>query len=492
VTNGFKLKIWDQVAVSAVAWIMLAVLVISDSVINWSVADTETSESIDLEDNKQSTLEDLDTEYDTRYVDQLTLPRVAAPLASSAKVESLTAFGRRTQRNVNPAPGANVGANTGFFPTLTIRANSRKNPARVAGGEDQTDDSIGIGLDLKYRGLINSRHIYELGASTARENFDEFVTLDAKNTLFSAALRLDMTQKLKTDLYASHAKNDDTRGVTATRLLDPNEPNDEYEETDYGGRITIGRRTNPVQIVVGAERSKIDFTNNEQSERDREDDQFSAGLYLNISPKTSLFLVGQQTDITYESALSADFDSRNTELNIGIGWEPTYISSLLLRFGGIEKTFVDSEFEDQDTESYLGKFTWLPSDLSTLSLYASKTYEESIDRSSPVIESVLSGVTLGHSFTDRFRAQAFLNFIEDDLINVRQDEITDYGIGLFYNIKRWMEVGGSWSRTERDSTDSAAAYDSELFSLSLTVRPRFNREFGDSEIHTSDDLRKLE
>jgi hypothetical protein len=470
---------------------MLAVLVINDSFLNWSVADTETSESIDSGDNKQGNLEDLDTEYDTRYVDQLTLPRVAAPLASAAKVESSTAVGRGTQRNVNPAPGANVGANAGFFPTLTIRANSRKNPARVAGGDNQTDDSIGIGLDLKYRGLINSRHIYELSASTAREDFDEFVSLDAKNTLFSAALRLDMTQKLKADLYTSYAQNDDTRGVTATRLLDPNEPNDEYEEADYGGRITIGRRTNPVQIVVGAERSNIDFTNNEQSERDREDDQFSAGLYLNVSPKTSLFLIGQQTDIDYESPLSAEFDSRNTELNLGIGWEPSYISSLLLRIGRIEKSFEDSEFEDQDTESYLGKFTWLPSDLSVLSLYVSKTYEESIDRSSPVIESVLSGMNLGHSITDSFRAQAFINFIEDDLINVRQDEITDYGIGLYYNINRWMEVGGSWSRTERDSTDPAAVYNSELFSISLTVRPRFNREFGDSEIHTGDDLRRL-
>ncbi|MGI9319000.1 MAG: outer membrane beta-barrel protein [bacterium] len=476
----------------AVRWFTLSIALVYFSAPRWSFAGAEALGTTGAGSDGQAVLEELDTDFDTRYVDQLTLPRVAAPLASSVKLESSGAVGRNTQKNVNPSRGANVQANTGFFPTLVFRVNSRDNPARVAGGEDQNDESIFIGLDLKYRGLINSRHMYELSAAASSEDFDEFTSLDSDISEFAAALRLDMTSKLKADLYTSYADSEDSRGVTATRLLDLDTLNDEYKEITHGARVTIGRRTNPVQVVIGAERSDIDFTNNDQDQRDREDEQFLAGLYLNLSPRTSIYLLGDHTDIDYESTVSGEFDSENTQLSLGVGWEPSYSTSLLLQLGNIEKSFEQSGFEDQDTESYLGKFTWLPSDLSTLNLYASQTYEESVDLNAPVIESILSGISFGHRFSDSIRGQAYLNYIEDDLINVRQDEITDFGIGLFYNIRRWLQIGATWARTERESTDPEATYDSELLSLSLIITPRFNREFGDSEIHTGEDLRGLE
>ena len=473
-------------------WLTPMVFVMNVFVADGAIADTETADSVGATADTQPTLERLDTEYDTRYVDQLTLPRVAVPIASASTLESTADVGRNTQKSINPSRGANVQANAGFFPRLVIRYASRDNPARVAGGDDQSDDTLFVGLDLKYRGLIKSRHLYEVGASIASEEYDELTSLDTENREFTAAVRLDMTEKLKADLYSSYAERDDSRGTTATRLLDPEELNDEYEETTYGGRITIGRRSNPLQIVIGAEQSDIDFTNNDQDQRDRDDDRLLAGLYFNVSPVTSLFISGEQTDIDYESSTSAEFDSRNTEVVLGVGWEPSYGSSLLLQIGNIEKSFDNSDFADEDTESYLGKFTWLPNDVSTLNFYASKTYEESVDLESPLIESVLTGVSLAHSFTHALRGQAYYNFIEDDLISVRQDEITDYGIGLFYDINRWIEIGATWARTERDSTDLDAVYNSELFSVSLAITPRFNREFGDSKIQTGEDLRGLE
>ena len=457
-----------------------------------SLADTASAGPADGATDDERRLESLDTAYDTRFVDQLTLPRVAAPLASASTLESSAVVGRNTQNSINPSRGANVQANTGFFPRLVIKHSSRDNPARVAGGDAQSDDTLFVGLDLKYRGLIKNRHLYEVGASVSSEEYDEFVNLDTENLEFTAALRLDMSEKVKADLYSSYSESNDSRGVTATRLLEAEEFNDEYEDTTFGGRVTIGRRSNPLQIVLGAEHSDIDFTNNEQGQRDREDDRLLAGLYFNVSPVTSIFVSAEQADIEYESIASADFDSRNTEVVLGVGWEPSYRSSILLQVGGIEKSFDDSQFEDQDTDSYLGKYTWLPNDLSTLNFYASKTYEESVDLESPLIESVLTGVSVGHSFTDDFRGQAYYNFIEDDLINVRQDEITDYGIGFFYNVSRWVEIGATWARTERDSTETDAVYNSELFSISLTIKPSLNREFGGSSVQTGEDLRGIE
>lgn len=487
-----KEKTRHPAVVISVTWLIPTVFFIGGFCLDQSLADTASTNRGDATSDKEMRLEELGVEYDTRYVDQLTLPRVAAPLASASALESSAGVGRNTQKSINPSAGANVQANTGFFPRLVIRRSSRDNPARVAGGEDQSDDSLFVGLDLKYRGLIKNRHLYEVGALVSGEEYDELVTLDTEKLDLSAALRLDITEKLKTDLYTSYLESNDSRGITATRLLDTEEFNDEFEDTTFGGRVTIGRRSNPLQLVFGAEYSNLDFTNNDQSQRDREDDQLLAGLYFNVSPVTSLFVSGKQTDIDYKSNASADFDSRNTEVVLGLGWEPSYSSSILLQVGNIDKSFNNSQFEDQDTDSYLGKFTWLPNGLSTINLYASKTYEESVSRESPLIESVLTGVNLAHNFTDAIRGRAHYNLIEDDLINVRLDEISDYGFGLFYRIRRWIEFSATWARAERDSTDANAVYNSEIFSISLAITPRFNRDFGDSRIQTGGDLRGVE
>lgn len=481
-----------RAATGFIRGLSVSVLAVSGGLSTGLSADTSLESTTSAETNGQQRLEELDTEYDTRYVDQLTLPRVAAPLASSVSLEATAPAGRNTQDNINPPRGANVQANTGFFPSLTISADRRSNPARVAGGENDTDNSVRIGLDLRYRGLVNDRHIYELNASALSESFDTFTSLDSDNNQIGAAITLDMSEKLKTDLYASYADLEDSRGITATRDLDIDEPNDKFTDKTVGGRITLGRRTNPIQILLGANHSEIDFTNNDQGQRDRVDERIFAGLYLNLSPKTSFFWNGAQTDVDYKENVSGEYDSENNEIVFGVGWEPSFSTSVLLQAGSIEKSFKDSNFEDQDGDSYLGKFTWLPSRFTSLNLYMSQTFEESVNLNSPVIESALSGINLTHSFTEAFRGQLYLNYIEDNLVNVRQDEIADYGIGLFYDIRRWLRLGATWARTERNSTDPIADYDSDLFSLTLTLKPKINNTFGDYNIHTREDLRGIE
>ena len=170
--------------------------------------------------------------------------------------------------------------------------------------------------------------------------------LDSENINLGAALRLDMTEKLKVDVFGSRSENSDPRGSTATRILTPAIENDEYEETALGARVTIGRRTNPIQVSLGVQRSDLDFTNNNQDQRDREDDRVTAGVHFNVSPRTSFFVSGSQTDIDYEQAVSGSFDSTNTSVNIGVGWEPSYTTSLLLQAGEAEKEYDQPGFDD--------------------------------------------------------------------------------------------------------------------------------------------------
>ena len=211
-----------------------------------------------------------------------------------------------------------------------------------------------------------------------------------------------------------------------------------------------------MQLVFGAEQLDLDFTNNDQQSRDREDTRLESGIYLNLSPRTSLFLTGWQTEIDYVEETSSEFDSTDTNLNVGIGWEPSAALSLLLEVGQIKKDFDDPVQEDQDTDSYRGKLSWLPTAYTTVNFYASRTFEETTVRTSPVTISDLLGVSFSHAFTSSIRGRAYYNLIDDELVDTRMDEITDYGVGLYYDVNRYLSLGLSWDRTERDSTDPLA------------------------------------
>ena len=182
----------------------------------------------------------------TELVDSLSLPAVAVPVATGASPQTTAPVGRNTSVNLAAPAGVQANANLGFFPSLTLSVSKRDNPARIAGGEDQNDVSWTIVPVLVYRGAIRDRHIYELGASASRESFDELVSLDNDSYNLNAALRLDLTEILKVDLYGDTGQGSDTRGGTATRLLPPGVENDTYEQSRYGGRVTIGRRSNPI------------------------------------------------------------------------------------------------------------------------------------------------------------------------------------------------------------------------------------------------------
>ena len=481
------LKSWKRAGVATIACGIVSLAGCSSYRQTEVLADDQLPDSHNEELRAQ--LDQLGVDYDTEFVDQLTLPRVTAPIVTATSLQTTAPVGRNTHEQINPPRGANAQSNLGFFPTLSITATSQNNPGRVAGGDNQTDVSFILIPTLKYRGTIKNRHVYEISASSATESYDELSSLDSDNLQLSASIKLDLSDKVKTDIYGVRGESSDPRGTTSTRILDADAVNDEFVEQLLGARVTLGRRTNRLQLSAGVETTELDFTNNQQDQRDRQDDRVSAGVYLNLGPKSSVFLSGSKTNVDFEQPSSDIFDSTNTQISVGLGWEPNYTTSLLLQAGNLEKDFDDATFDDQDVTSYLGKISWLPTEFTSLNFYTSRAFEETTSRNSPVTVSDVFGVNLEHAFTDIFRGQVFINFIDDELIGLRQDETVDYGIGLFFNVNRTLSLGAGWSHIERESSDPSANFESDSYYITATLKPRVSKDFGEPEIQTSDSLR---
>ena len=233
-----------------------------------------------------------------------------------------------------------------------------------------------------------------------------------------------------------------------------------------------------MQLVLGADQDDIEFTNNNQSHRDREDTSVQAGLYWNTGPRTSLFARIRKRDIDYVVASQSGFDSDETYTTVGVGWEPSFNTSIIFEIGNLEKDLVDPNLTDYDDTTYTGRMNWRATNNTRLGFYTTLRTEEIHGlRFTPISKTELYGIDIWHSFTDRIRGQAFYNHIDDDLVNVRQDEIEDYGVGLFYDVTRWLTVGANWQKTVRESTDPAAEYDTDSWNFTASFVGKQNPEF---------------
>ena len=432
--------------------------------------------AVKTKDEQGTDSESDDNEGDEPYA----LPQDASPVVVDSNLQTGSPIGHNTQTALTRPRGVRSDSTTGFFPSLTIGAGKESNPRRAPGevATNTTDTVIRITPAIVYRGRINNRHTYELGAAARTESFESFTNLDSNSVVLTSALNLDITAVLQGDIFASHEEGSDIRGATATREVDPFESRDEYKRDNIGGRITIGRRSNILQLVLGVDQDQIKYTNNNQNHRDREDNSFRAGLYWNVGPRTALFLNGRYTELNYIHPAQSGYDSEETSTTVGVGWEPSYSTSVVVEMGNLVKDLKDTTLEDYDDLTYAGRAYWHATNNTTLGVYGSLITEETIALDSPYIVSELIGANLSHSFTERFRGQTYWNQIEDDIVNIRQDDITDFGVSVSYDLKRWLYVGVGWRQYTRESTDPDFDYEAETVSFYLGLKGSKEGKFG--------------
>jgi hypothetical protein len=394
-----------------------------------------------------------------------TLPRVTAPTAVGASPNLAAPPGSSTYRELAPPAGVDRGLIEGFYPALTIAASRHSDALRDGSG--QSDTSYSLIPELVWRfGL--GRHDVQLGYGAVYQWYDEFDSEDYSNQALRAALGLDLTEILNADLYAWWIEGEEARGSTGSRLNLGSEK-DEYDDTGVGGRVTLGRRTNTLQLHLGAETADLDYTNNNQDARDRTIDRVEGGLFWNITARTALFLDASQADIDYDLG-EPGRDSTETITGVGVSWEASVASSFIVKVGNLEKEYDDPAIAGYDDDTWLAKMVWAPRDRTRFNFYTSKRTEESADFAARFYVSELVGASLNQALGDRWNLNLYGNSIDDEYDSGRVDDISDYGVSLAVDLADWLAAGVAYSRFKRDSNDPDAVYDDDIITVFLTGR----------------------
>ncbi len=381
-----------------------------------------------------------------------------------------------TQGMLTPLPDALRDELRGFFPSLTLGLQYHTNVRRTPGFEE-SDLAFVIAPELAYRTRFNGRHGGEIRYSANFLRYRDLDDEDVTNHSLDGALRFDLSPKLDVRLFGQYSDAQEERGASGTRTFTDEQP-DEVEVLRYGGEIILGRPTQALQFAVGLTRSDWDYQNNDQQFRNRRNDRIHGILFYNLSPKTSLFLEANHTDIDYDDD-AAGLDSEEDVYYLGARWRASATLDALFKIGDLEKEMSDPAFNDFDGTSYLGKLVWQMRPFSRIQILASRTTEESAQQSrgdpeaaageltDPYYVSRLIGLHWAHDLSTRWRLYAFFNHTEDDYPNDRDDTIKDLGIGLSYRFSRWLTVTAQYGDTERDSNDPAVEYEDQSFTLLL-------------------------
>jgi len=98
---------------------------------------------------------------------------------------------------------------------------------------------------------------------------------------------------------------------------------------------------------------------------------------------------------------------------------------------------------------------------------------ESIDKNQPYFIGDSLAAQWQHELTSRIQTDLFISSRDDNFSSSeRSDTLTNYGVKLTYDWKRWLDIGLSYGHENRDSNVANAEYDNDSVTLELIAGRR--------------------
>lgn len=262
-----------------------------------------------------------------------------------------------------------------------------------------------------------------------------------------------------------YAKQSDARGSNDISYGD--EPNSWHAPIanllfGYGSVGAKGR----IEVEAGLMHKRYD--NNEFVTRtfDVDTHNLAGRFFYRLAPKTRMLFEVRHTDNNYRLS-SSDQDGTETAYNIGLTWEGTAATTGIFKIGHLEKDFDSSAREDFSGMGWEGTVRWAPRTYSTFDLTTARATQDSTGIGDYLLNSSFS---LGwkHQWNDRVGTNVSYALVNSDYEGVtREDDTRSIGLGVTYDMRRWLRLGASIMLTDRASNINTYDFDRNTFMLSV-------------------------
>lgn len=348
-----------------------------------------------------------------------------------------------------------------FTPTLQVRESYDDNFREVESNEESSwITTIAPTLTL---GAEGRKSAYKLSYTAVSDTFHSSHKDNNTDHHLTADVGMEFDARNRLRLNAGYHDVEETAG------LDQQVENDMYNTKNVGGVYTFGAQTARAQIDLGANYEELRYTNSDRLNADKERDTTAlrSTFYYRVAPKTRLLLEGRHTDYNYVT--NDRLNSENMGLLAGVTWEATAKTTGTAKFGREKKDFDDSSISEKSGGMWEVGATWEPRTYSRFSLNTRRGFDEG-DSGASTIKSQSTTLSWNHDWAERLSSNVSYTRMDQDYQDIqREDQIDTFGIGLTYEMRRWLDVGIGYKYSENDSDAANESYERNIYALTFTA-----------------------
>ena len=214
----------------------------------------------------------------------------------------------------------------------------------------------------------------------------------------------------------------------------------------------------------------------DQDFRDREVYILSARGDYAVSPDTAIFGRLRYNDRSYDLAppsVPLLRDSEGYTFDIGADFDLNGVARGVIGLGYTEQDYESATLPDVDGLSVEGLIEWFPTQLTTVTVTASRSVEDAAIGGSGGYFATSAGVSVDHELRRNVIISAGVSLSEEDYSGVdRTDERLNVSGGVTYFLNRTAGVRASYSYVDQDSSGAAGNqdYSKNVIGLSLVLR----------------------
>lgn len=339
-----------------------------------------------------------------------------------------------------------------------------------ARSDEVESDSItvlrpGFNLDSKW-----STHEFNVYGASSIGRYSDFDSEDYDNWVIGAAARIDVdrNRRFRIGLEMDGQKED---RASPDSVLDSESPTD-TDTTVFSANWL--HSFNRLYYRLGGVVRDLDFNNSsaDVDNRDRKSNRLFGEVGYEFSPGYSAFLRLENDTVDYETLdKGRDRDSDGQSLVGGVGFDLTDIIEGSVFAGYRKRDFNDALLNDISGGLIGARLDWQLTGLTTLTIDADRTIEETTVEGSSGYYRTRFGVDAEHELYRNVILEAGIGIYDDDYEgSARKDDGFNWHFGGTYVSNRWLRVHLGFAHEDRDSNAEdviTSDYDRDVFRILL-------------------------
>jgi hypothetical protein len=299
-------------------------------------------------------------------------------------------------------------------------------------------------------------------ASSSADNYQYHELRGGADFDFSvrSALRLNAEYLMKSDPRGTN--------IASTGVTKPNE----WNQAGLSGIYSYGAQGAQGRIEAEGGYFQKRYTNNRvvTETLDYDLSRYGGTFFWRVGPKTEWLIQAQHIDTDYNSSLSVQ-DNKENRFLTGLKWEATALTTGTAKVGYSQKKYTSSGAAINNVKGGIWEVgvRWSPLTYSVVDFSTGKNFNDSQGGlGSTYVTNKYYNLAWTHAWTERIRSILSGSYMTDNYSGiVRNDSVSQVGLKMTYDMRRWLMFGAEYQYTERDSSLLGADYKKNVFLLSV-------------------------